>query len=46
MGNGVIFPLFSIFLSQIFASMLLIDIDPHNSEKIQKINNGETIKKN
>jgi hypothetical protein len=38
-GNGVIFPLFIIFLSQILASMLLINIDPHNSKLIQKINN-------
>lgn len=30
LANGVIFPIFSIFLSKMLASLLAIDINPNN----------------
>ena len=38
LANGVVFPIFSIFLSKMLASLLMISYDPNNQKEIDNIN--------
>jgi ATP-binding cassette subfamily B (MDR/TAP) protein 1 len=38
LANGVIFPIFSIFLSKMLASLLKISVNPNDQEAIDNIN--------